>query len=79
MLQNFIGEKLQMKKVYFCCAAACGQCYKTFLDVIYATSGFFPYDFDWGYTDSNIITTKKVLQQWSQGVNAIERFTAVIY
>ncbi len=37
------------------------QYYKTFLGVIYATSGVFPYDFDWGYTDSDVITSKKVL------------------
>jgi hypothetical protein len=38
-----------------------GQDYKTFLGVIYTTSGAFPYDFDWGYADSNVITSKKVL------------------
>ncbi len=37
-----------------------GQYYKTFLGVIYATSGVFPYNFDWGYADSNLITLKKV-------------------
>jgi hypothetical protein len=37
----------------------CGQYYKTFLGVIYATSGMFPYDFDWGYADSNVITDTK--------------------
>ncbi len=36
-----------------------GQYYKTFLGVIYTTSGVFPYDFDWGYTDSDVITPKK--------------------
>ncbi len=38
-----------------------GQWYKTFLGVIYANSGIFPYDFGWGYTDSDVITFKKVL------------------
>jgi hypothetical protein len=28
-----------------------GQCYKTFFDIIYATSSVFPYDFDRGYAD----------------------------
>ncbi len=28
---------------------------KTILGIIYTTSGIFPYDFDWGYADSNII------------------------
>ncbi len=37
-----------------------GQYYKTFLGVIYATSGIFPYDFDWGYTDSDVIMPKKI-------------------
>jgi hypothetical protein len=40
---------------------ACGQYYKTFLGVIYATNLVFPYDFDWGYTDSAVITSNKVL------------------
>ncbi len=35
------------------------QCYKTFLGIIYAIGGIFPYDFDWGYADSDIITLKK--------------------
>jgi hypothetical protein len=38
-----------------------GQYYKTFLGVIYAISDVFPYDFDWGYVDSNVITLEKVL------------------
>ncbi len=38
-----------------------GQYYKTFLGTIYATSGVFPYDFDWGYTYSDVITFQKVL------------------
>ncbi len=38
-----------------------GQYYETFLGVIYTTSGIFPYDFDWGYDDSDVITSKKVL------------------
>ncbi len=40
---------------------SCGQYYKTFLGITYATSGVFPYDFDWGYTDSDVIMSKKVL------------------
>ncbi len=37
------------------------QYYKTFLGVIYTTSGIFPYGFDCGYADSDVITPKKVL------------------
>ncbi len=33
---------------------------KLFRGVIYATSGVFPYGFDWGYADSDVITIKKV-------------------
>ncbi len=32
-----------------------------FLGIIYTTSSIFIYDFDWGYTDSDVITSKKVL------------------
>jgi hypothetical protein len=32
--------------------------YKTFLGIIYATSGVFPYDVDRGQTNSNVITPK---------------------
>ncbi len=35
--------------------------YKTFLGIIYDISGVFPYDFDWGYNDSDVITLKKIL------------------
>ena len=38
-----------------------GQYYKTFLGIIYATSGAFPYDLDCGYADSNVIMSKQVL------------------
>ncbi len=38
-----------------------GQYYKTFIGVIYTTSGAFPYDFDWDYDNSNAIMSKKVL------------------
>jgi hypothetical protein len=38
-----------------------GQYYKTFLGRIYATSSVFPYDFESGYADSDVITSKKVL------------------
>ena len=38
-----------------------GQCYKTFLGVINATSGVFPYDFDWGCADGDVIISKKAL------------------
>ncbi len=34
---------------------------KTLLGIIYACSGVFPYDFDWGYSNSDVITLKKVL------------------
>ncbi len=43
------------------CIASSGQYYKTFLAVIYATSGVFPHDFYWGYVDSDVITAEKVL------------------
>ncbi len=36
------------------------QYYKK-IGVTYATSGIFPYGFDWGYADSDAITLKKVL------------------
>ncbi len=42
----------------------CSQYYKTFWGVIYNASGTFPYYFDWGYTDSNVIVSKKVLLHW---------------
>jgi hypothetical protein len=45
----------------FCRISPSGQYYKTFLGAIYATSGVFPYDFDWGYADSDVIMSKKVL------------------
>ncbi len=38
-----------------------GQYYKTFVCVIYTTSGVFPYGFDWGYADSDVIMSEKVL------------------
>ncbi len=37
----------------------CGQYYKTILVVISATRGVFPYDFNWGYADSDVIMPKK--------------------
>jgi len=37
------------------------QYYKTFLGVIYATSGVSLHDFDWSYADSDVIMSKKVL------------------
>jgi hypothetical protein len=46
---------------FFGLSGACGQYFKTFLGVIYTTSRIFPYDFDRGYADSDIITSKKVL------------------
>ncbi len=33
---------------------------QNFFGIIYATSGEFPYDFDRGYADSDVITLKKV-------------------
>ncbi len=39
--------------------AQCGLNYKTFLGVVYTASSIFPYDFDLGYADSNVITLKK--------------------
>jgi hypothetical protein len=38
-----------------------GQYYKTFFGIIYTTSGIFHYDFDWGYANSDVFTSKKVL------------------
>ncbi len=49
------------KKKKFYRTETFGQCYKTFLGVINATSGVFPYDFDWGYADIDVITPEKVL------------------
>jgi hypothetical protein len=40
---------------------AWGQYYKTFLGVNYATSGVFPYDFDSGNANSDVIRSEKVL------------------
>jgi hypothetical protein len=51
------ATKLQPKKSYNIVPS--GQYYKTFLDVIYTIRGPFPYDFDWGYTDSDVIMTEK--------------------
>ncbi len=44
------------------------QYYKKNLGVIYATYGICPYDFDWGYIDSDIITPKKfyIIGPWCQ-------------
>jgi len=47
------------KKKKFLDIGSRGQYYKTFWGIIYATSGVFPYDFDWGYTDSDVIMPKK--------------------
>jgi hypothetical protein len=61
----------------YCEYAPCGQWYKwppvaniirLFLGVIYATGGIFPYDLDRGYANSDVITLKKVLKHWPQGV-----------
>ncbi len=49
------------KKNTFFKIDASGKYYKTFLDVIYATSSVFPFDFDWGFANSDVITPKKVL------------------
>ncbi len=38
-----------------------GKYYKALLCVIYTTSCIFPYDFDWGYADGDVIMSKKVL------------------
>jgi hypothetical protein len=51
---NSVSTKLYIQQ-------ASGQYYKTFLGVINATGGVFPYDFDWGYANSNEIMLKKVL------------------
>ena len=32
-----------------------------FFDVIYAASNIFPYEFDYGYANSEVVTPKKVL------------------
>ncbi len=34
---------------------------KDFLGVIYTTSSIFPYGFDWGYANKDVIMAKKVL------------------
>ncbi len=50
-------RKSQTKKFY----NLNGQYNKKNLGVIYDTSGVFPYGFDWGYTNSDVITLEKVL------------------
>ncbi len=41
----------------FCNIGPSGQYYKTFLGIIYATRNIFSYNFDWGYADSDVITS----------------------
>ncbi len=48
-----------------------GQYYKTFLGIIYATSGVFPCDFDLGYTDSNVIMSKKFYNIGRSGLTCV--------
>jgi len=48
-----------------------GQYYKNFLWVIYAAGGVFPYDFDWGFTDSDIIMPKKGFITLATGSTAL--------
>ncbi len=47
-----------------------GQYHKTFLGirVIYATGDIFPYDFDWGNADRNVITSKKFYNIGHRGI-----------
>jgi hypothetical protein len=35
------------------------KCYSTFPGIIYATGNVFPYDFDLGYSDYDVIMSKK--------------------
>jgi hypothetical protein len=46
-----------------------GQYNKTFLGMIYATSGAFPYDFD--LTDSNVIMSKKFYNIGRSGLTCV--------
>jgi hypothetical protein len=39
----------------------CCKCYKKKFGIIYISSGVFPYDLLWGYTDSSVISTIKSL------------------
>ena len=43
---------------------------KLFWGVIYTTSSVFPYDFDWGYVNSDAITSKK---SYNIGQRALEK------
>jgi hypothetical protein len=66
---------------------------RNFLDVIYITCGVVPYDFDRGYTNSNIIKPEKSFitlatgrkstfvnhRFWKPGACIIKLVTAVIY
>jgi len=45
-----------------------------FLGMIYNSSGIFPYDLYWGYTDPNIITPVKSFMKLPPMVNAIQHF-----
>jgi hypothetical protein len=55
-----------------------GQYYKTILGIIYETRGIFPYDFDWGYANSDVITLKKSFITLATVANII-KFLGVIY
>ncbi len=49
------------KEMKCCEYGPCGQYYKTVSGISYDTSSVSPYDFDWGYANSDVITGKKVL------------------
>ncbi len=52
---------------------AWGQYYKTFLGVNYANCGVFPYDFDWGNANSDVIRSKKFynIGHWARLVDLV--------
>ncbi len=58
---SLLGNSLSTATNYFLNIRPSSQYYKTLLGIIYATSGIFPYGFDWIYTDSDVIMSKKVL------------------
>ncbi len=58
-LAYLTSQSVQEKKSFITLAPVANSI-KLFA-VIYAPSSLFPYDFDWGYADSYVITLKKVL------------------
>jgi hypothetical protein len=51
---------------------------KLFLGIVYATSSIFPYDFDWGYANSDVIMSK-IFYNIGHRAQCYLTFMAVIY